>query len=148
MTLGAPRKTVCSRGHDMSATRRVYPNGDTYCSAFKQIRHEEFCRNHPERNRVYRTNSRRRTVYGMEPDEYAIMLESQFGTCAICGRPPKSRSLHVDHDHATGDIRGLLCHNCNTAIGLLGDDIAIMSRAVEYLSRHPAMRMAGKRRKR
>lgn len=51
-------------------------------------------------------------------EEYAARLEEQGGVCAICGNPPKEggRALHVDHDHKTGDVRGLLCHYCNRFI--------------------------------
>ena len=44
------------------------------------------------------------------------MLAEQGGGCAICGAPPKTRRLHVDHDHKTGEIRGLLCYRCNKAL--------------------------------
>lgn len=50
--------------------------------------------------------------------QYAALLEGQSGVCAICGNPPKEggRALHVDHDHRTGEVRGLLCHYCNRFI--------------------------------
>lgn len=44
------------------------------------------------------------------------MLTAQGGGCAICGAKPKTRRLHVDHDHASGAVRGLLCHRCNRAL--------------------------------
>ena len=53
---------------------------------------------------------------GVSDDEYARLLEAQGGGCAICGAKPKTRRLHVDHDHATGKVRGLLCHRCNRAL--------------------------------
>lgn len=69
------------------------------------------------------------------------MFTEQGGVCAICNQPEthtSSRSrrvkmLAIDHDHKTGHIRGLLCNNCNRAIGLLGDDIETLLNAVEYL---------------
>lgn len=48
--------------------------------------------------------------------EYDARLAAQGGVCAICGNPPKSRRLHVDHDHRTGTVRGLLCFRCNRAL--------------------------------
>ena len=63
------------------------------------------------------------------------MLAAQGGGCAICGCEPRDDiSLHVDHDHATGEIRGLTCFRCNDALGDLGDDPDRLLRAVEYLS--------------
>ncbi len=53
---------------------------------------------------------------GVSDDEYARLLEAQGGGCAICGAKPKTRRLHVDHDHKTGKVRGLLCHRCNRAL--------------------------------
>jgi hypothetical protein len=53
---------------------------------------------------------------GVTDDEYARMLAAQGGGCAICGATPKTRRLHVDHDHKTGTVRGLLCHRCNRAL--------------------------------
>ncbi len=51
--------------------------------------------------------------YGISLDQYNQLLEAQAGRCAICRNQPKTRALHVDHDHKSGKIRGLLCMNCN-----------------------------------
>ncbi len=53
---------------------------------------------------------------GITDEGYAAMLAEQGGGCAICGSTPKTRRLHVDHDHASGRVRGLLCHRCNRAL--------------------------------
>ena len=54
--------------------------------------------------------------YGISAAEYDAMLLAQNGRCAICKRPPKRNRLHVDHDHATGRVRGLLCVGCNSKL--------------------------------
>jgi hypothetical protein len=60
--------------------------------------------------------------------------DAQDGVCVICGSPPPDESsLHVDHDHRTGRIRGLLCFTCNNALGDFGDDLDRLARAVTYL---------------
>jgi hypothetical protein len=65
------------------------------------------------------------------------MLAAQGGGCAICERPPRPDiSLHVDHDHVSGAVRGLLCFRCNNALGDLGDDLQHLERAVAYLLDH------------
>jgi hypothetical protein len=50
---------------------------------------------------------------GVTDAEYERLLAAQGGGCAICDHPPRTRRLHVDHDHKTGEVRGLLCHRCN-----------------------------------
>lgn len=85
---------------------------------------------------------RRRTfekIYGITLEQYDEMLRAQGGVCAICDKPEwviqkgKLRMLSVDHDHLTGVVRGLLCSNCNRAIGLLNDDMDTLKKAIHYL---------------
>ena len=63
-----------------------------------------------------RRKPRRAKQLGVSDEDYAVLLSQQGGGCAICGAKPKTRRLHVDHDHATGKVRGLLCHRCNRAL--------------------------------
>ncbi|HEX2849462.1 MAG TPA: endonuclease VII domain-containing protein [Acidimicrobiales bacterium] len=75
--------------------------------------------------------------YGISLAEYDRLLDRQDGRCGICGRPPRDDiSLHVDHDHGSGEIRGLLCFRCNNALGDFGDDPQLLDRAVAYLAGH------------
>lgn len=76
--------------------------------------------------------------YGITLITYREMLDIQEGKCAICQQhqSEKSRDLSVDHDHATGIVRGLLCGNCNFAIGYLGDNPDNCIRAAAYLAFH------------
>ena len=77
--------------------------------------------------------------YGITVDDYNQMLIEQNHCCKICGSSGfKMKDAHkvllvVDHNHVNGNVRGLLCHNCNRALGLLQDDIAIVRRCAEYL---------------
>lgn len=76
----------------------------------------------------------------MTTERYQAMLEAQDGVCAICGEPPKDgERLFVDHDHVTGQARGLLCRLCNFGIGNLRDDIGILRAAITYLQKHKPM---------
>jgi hypothetical protein len=72
--------------------------------------------------------------YGIPLERYESLLASQHGGCACCGEADGGEHLHVDHDHETGEIRGLLCRNCNTAIGMLGDTPEGVERALTYLT--------------
>lgn len=61
--------------------------------------------------------------FGMTIEQYDEMLAAQGGGCFICGRPPREdMSLHVDHDHSTGAVRGILCFRCNNALADFGED--------------------------
>lgn len=70
--------------------------------------------------------------FGMTLEDYDAMLERQQGACAICGIT-SDKTFHVDHCHTTGKIRGLLCSNCNTALGLFKDSIELLDKAKLYL---------------
>lgn len=74
--------------------------------------------------------------FGLTPQRYAQILDEQGGSCAICRRtePHGNGTIFgVDHCHATGMVRGLLCTSCNTGIGNLGDSIEMLERALDYL---------------
>lgn len=73
--------------------------------------------------------------YGLTPESYGSLLEKQNNCCAICQEPSKGGRLSVDHCHRTGRVRGVLCKNCNTAIGLLRDAPSLFFKAIEYLKR-------------
>lgn len=73
--------------------------------------------------------------YGMTIEEYGAMLDAQGGGCFICSRPPKDdSSLHVDHDHSTGRVRGILCFSCNNALADFQDDPSLLRKAASYVS--------------
>ena len=76
-----------------------------------------------------------RSLYGITPGGYEAMLESQNLRCKICNKhiDDEIGNLCVDHDHVTGKVRGLLCHNCNTALGKFRDSPEIILNAYEYL---------------
>jgi hypothetical protein len=84
-----------------------------------------------------------RNKFGITQGEYEAMLERQGGGCAICGDPPPaSSSLHVDHDHGTGEIRALLCVRCNNGIGLFREQPRLLRRAATYVTVEPRLRSA------
>ncbi len=72
--------------------------------------------------------------YGISYEDYNSMLEKQNYSCLICRSKPET--LHVDHCHKTGKVRGLLCSTCNTALGHAKDDIEILKKMIEYLEVH------------
>jgi hypothetical protein len=83
------------------------------------------------RNREWQRRKRYQKVYGMSVADYDAMLQRQRGVCAICGK--SNQALCVDHCHACGKVRGLLCAKCNSALGFCNDDPAHLLAAISYL---------------
>lgn len=80
---------------------------------------------------------RLRKSFGITAAEYDALLAEQQGGCAICGTSESagvSQRLHVDHDHESGDVRGLLCSECNLGLGKFRDNPDLLRIAIEYLS--------------
>ena len=120
------------------ATR--YKDGYPQCKICIAKKNKQWRRKNKERIK-YLSRKQILKGYGLTPDQYDILLESQNGVCAICGKPEtrvlkgKLCELAVDHDHKTGRVRGLLCVRCNLGIGSFGDSSELTQKAVEYLKR-------------
>lgn len=82
------------------------------------------------------SNRLRLRMYHLSMEQYQAMEERQSNLCAICGKPPKSRALHIDHCHRSGKVRALLCSSCNTLLGLANEDTEILMKAIAYLREH------------
>lgn len=87
-----------------------------------------------------------RHLYGITLQEYNALLEKQNNRCAICKTTdPKGRKsgrggavevFYVDHDHETGNVRGLLCNICNRTIGYIGENSGVLEEMIKYLEQH------------
>lgn len=85
-----------------------------------------------------------KSKYGIEKEEYLQKLVSQGGLCKICLEPEtdidkrtgRVKNLSIDHNHETGQIRGLLCRKCNTSLGLLREDKKIIQNMINYIDEH------------
>ena len=80
-----------------------------------------------------RRKQRLKSLYGISSDDYDRLFAHQRGACAICGKR-SAKTLCVDHCHATGKVRGLLCQRCNLALGHLNDSPTLVSAALAYLT--------------
>jgi hypothetical protein len=109
-------RAICKRCTNASI-RKQYKQGKIYTA---------------EKQAYYRKRN-----YGIDDMTYQAMFEAQGGLCAICHQPEiaKKGTLSVDHSHVTGEIRGLLCYKCNSALGGLDDDIERVRNLLLYLEK-------------
>lgn len=125
----------CRRGH--TAQRLV---STRQCLVCKRLDGQAFEAKNSE-SRKAKARNYWRLRKNLKPDR------SCPAVCELCGRPPKKRALHLDHDHVTGKFRGWLCGRCNVSIGALGDSAEGLQRAVRYLSGGAALPITAKARK-
>jgi len=83
-------------------------------------------------NRMSAREAHLKNKFGITHFEFEFLKEFQGGVCAIC-KTPTDKTLHVDHDHATSKVRGLLCSNCNRGIGHLKENVVFLAEAIKYL---------------
>ena len=103
---------------------------------------KEWRANNPERTREIEEKATLKKRYGVTPEDYDRMLEERGGCCEICGRSGVDckRSLCIDHDHLTGNLRGLLCVKCNLGIGYFGDNTTMLENAKMYLTKYAGLK--------
>lgn len=121
--------------------REYYKKNKVTLDAYKQ----EWIKNNPdqhlEHQERYRDKSKekrqawqRKYLYGLDHEAFLKMLEDQKHCCALCSESFEKKKIFVDHCHSTGDVRGLLCPACNTALGLIKDDLKWLAKAKKYLT--------------
>lgn len=118
------KRSICKHGHDLTKPNaRDEKNCCRQC--ISDIRKRCYRKHVQKRAAMHRGNKLARK-YGIDQAAFDALAVAQNGLCAVCRLPPRSKkpTLHVDHDHATGRVRGLLCHECNMAIGKMGDSTA------------------------
>jgi hypothetical protein len=93
----------------------------------------EYRKRHVEKNRLYFRDNYLLKKYGLTFAEMQQMLATQGFKCALCGDPIDEVTRNVDHDHATGVNRALLCDKCNWALGLLKDSPELLEKAAAYV---------------
>ena len=114
----------CSRDRHRGWYARNTEKAIAYSTAWKRANRERWL------------DANRKSKHGVPYGFYAEQLAIQGGCCAICKAPEASHatSFHVDHDHATGQIRSLLCDLCNRGLGYFKDNPALLSQAADYLN--------------
>jgi len=148
---------ICTRCKEIKPKSEFYkdkrrPDGLTcHCSACNRFYANKVCKE--KKNKASKTWKQNnpikcreqwlKQVYGITYEHYVNMFEQQNGCCAICkqslilfGTKDQTHLIaNVDHCHTTNKIRGLLCRKCNTAIGLLNDNVTVLRLAAEYLEK-------------
>ena len=121
------RAAVDGKQKTCKTCQKAYSQSDTA----KKNRKEYY-----QRTKRAHINRNLKQQYGITYDEYDEMLVNQNGKCAICTTtdPGGKGRFHVDHCHTTGKVRGLLCHHCNTMLGLAKDSVETLNNAISYLS--------------
>jgi len=128
------RKEKCKLGHDLvylPSQKRVR------CYECDRARSRKYYNANKHKIKVKARSRQLRYLYGMTLKEFDNLLAMQNSKCAICGKEHSKVGLVVDHNHITGEIRGLLCRHCNFVLGLVNDDKDILKNAMEYLTNKP-----------
>jgi hypothetical protein len=126
-------KPISSDFYIVTKNKDGTPRAHSYCKQCLSTRNKRWTVANPERTR----DNVLKWKFGISAAEYDERLQNQNGVCKICSKPnPDGKALAVDHCHGYGKVRGLLCSNCNTAIGLLKDDWVLLRKAAKYLVDH------------
>lgn len=118
--------------HKRSAVKRGH---DSWCKTCKaEYRHQYFLKNKEWEVSRSRIKAWKGAGIGISLEEYTARLKDLNNQCQICGT--NAQTLHVDHCHDTGRVRGLLCGSCNRALGLFKDSPEVLEKAKQYLKTH------------
>ena len=132
-----PECKVCNRAARKAAYYRHREKAIARVKAWQRAnpeRHAATQKRVRDRRRPVARDQYLRRTFGLGTGEYDAMLRAQGGRCRVCRRLPRSgSSLHVDHDHETGEVRGLLCFRCNGELGQFGEDSDRLRLAADYL---------------
>ncbi len=119
-----------------------------FCSSCKKCeakRVKKYYKENPEKTNKNNAKKNLKRKYGITPEDKENMLKKQNYKCSICGKEiflfgeskkDMEKIACVDHDHATGEVRGLLCNNCNKGLGNFKDNQEYLSNAISYLKEH------------
>lgn len=107
------------------------------CKTCNNVKTAQWRAKNPERNKQMQRDYKRSQKYGLTPDQYREMWQRAEGRCEICRRPLEQRKggVAVDHCHASGQVRGLLCSTCNQGLGFFADSPDLLTKAAMYIQR-------------
>ena len=136
---------ICNEAKPLTEFYQTVRNGEPYCyhgkckSCYVKKQQENY-------DPIKKRDENLKRVYGIGIEEYNTLLEKQNNCCAICeSTDPKGRKsgrgggvdvFYVDHDHKTGNVRGLLCNICNRTMGYVGENSNVLEEMIKYLQKH------------
>lgn len=131
---------IKNRDKILARAKHRYEN-DAEFRAIRNKRSLEWQRNNKEARSKIARRAQLKLKYGITIEQYESFLQEQGGACAICKTTDaKSTTQHgffiVDHDHKTGDVRGILCERCNHLLGHARDNIETLRSAISYLEKN------------
>jgi hypothetical protein len=143
---GQKQCSICAHYLDWDCFRKRRANGKTYlhssCKTCNKIKWDKWVENNKENYQKIKKQGQNLLHHkhkkyerrGITKEQYEFVFEAQGGVCAICEQSSKdNQSLAMDHNHKTNEFRGLLCKECNRALGLFRDNIDVLTNAVTYL---------------
>lgn len=148
-----PDRKVKARGLCAGCYQKWFESNHPEYKEKKKKDHDRWAKEHPDRIAKHKADRKQKekndpnywlkkrnalleSTYGMSHDDYLRMEKEQGGLCAICRKLPTAGTFfHIDHDHKTGIVRGLLCHRCNWYLGLIDKDQEIIQRIKSYISK-------------
>jgi hypothetical protein len=140
MAKSQAEQIACKHGHPFDhANMRITSDGSrecVKCCRAKQARHRRKVGPQPYRDAWRKWDLKKR--FGITPEDYDQLLAAQNNCCAICKSPTsKSRisRFHLDHNHVTGKLRGLLCSHCNVALGMAEENPMLLRAMAEYIEK-------------
>lgn len=132
-------RTHCKNGHEfIDENTYIDTDGCRNCKQCRRDYHKARRENRTEEGRNHDKDLKLKRVYGITLEEYNKMLERQENKCPICKRQSEEfkNIFHVDHCHTTGEVRQLLCFNCNSLLGASRESIDTLKEAIKYLEKH------------
>ena len=148
-------RTHCRRGHEYANGNSYFdPKGKRWCRICKRVvlkrskqkarangtykwddpkRSSKWYEKNPERAKAKMREWTLRVRYGLTEESRALLLLGQDGKCKICSKDLTGKKSVIDHNHTTGKVRGILCHLCNSWLGVAKDNPAVAMRAARYL---------------
>lgn len=131
-----PAMPICGSCQQVKTHKEMSKGARHLCKECAKQKLTEWKAENPDRYKIAQRRSYLMKTFGITQAEFEALFAEQGYVCAICGNEPNDRrgfKPHIDHDHVTGEVRGVLCQSCNMGLGNFKDDRALLLAAIDYL---------------